>query len=311
MHPLVAVVAVSVLSLFVPCTNAKVFGLDTRAYPEVTDHHCIAFYCSGLRYFTTPTGFHRDTAGNSNTERSRRHAIGCDGVTNCRTSTTGWSCDEIPYASTFDGGLGCFASDWTRSGRSINSLYNVGTHRCVNAGQNSAHGQALTTFYGRNNIQNYEEFTVGFLLNNGCPNPRSSWCARFFNAVRSGRSTAALCAVATRQRSYAKLTSSAYSRAPRCPSRNYRREDTSSPEDAPNNDTVTPSFAEVTDDMVQVATLENGLQIVPMFGARKVGDDVWIHDDTLQNGTTSKVVGVASMKEAFSGLGKRQTCSSS
>lgn len=310
MHPLI-VVALGVLSLFVPSTNAVAFGLDSNSYPEVTDHHCIAFYCSGLRYFATGTGFHRDTAGNSNTERSRRHAIGCDGVTDCRTSTTGWSCDEIPYASTFDGGLGCFASDWTRSGRSINSLYNVGTHRCVNAGQNSAHGQALSTFYARNNIRNFEEFTVEFILSNGCPNPRSSWCARFFNAVRSGQSTAALCATATSQRSYAKLTSSAYVRYPRCPSRNYRREESSDLDvqepAVPTNSSV--AFEDVTADMLEVATLENGVQVMPMFGAHKVGDEVWIHDDTFQDGKTSKVISVNSFKEAFSHLGKRQTCS--
>lgn len=91
--PLVAIF--SILSLFVGSTNAVAFVLDPGSYPEVTDHHCIAFYCSGLNGFQrSPNGFHRDT--NSGTsERGRRHAIGCDGVTDCHTSTTGQSCDEV------------------------------------------------------------------------------------------------------------------------------------------------------------------------------------------------------------------------
>jgi len=44
---------------------------------------------------------------------------------------------KIPYASTFDGGLGCFSQDWTGSGRNIGSLYRYATHRCVQSRDNS------------------------------------------------------------------------------------------------------------------------------------------------------------------------------
>jgi hypothetical protein len=71
---------------------------------------------------------------------------------------------KIPYASTFDGGLGCFASGWTNSGHDLRDLYTFGTHRCVDRSQNSgkfeltcvdcpillvliAHGAALNNFY--------------------------------------------------------------------------------------------------------------------------------------------------------------------
>ncbi|RDB17090.1 hypothetical protein Hypma_001928 [Hypsizygus marmoreus] len=291
--------AISVLPLLFPLGGAVTFNLNTNAYPEVTDHHCIA----------------------STTERQRRHAVGCDGVTNCQSASTGRSCDEIPYASTFDGGLGCFARDWTNSGRSINSLYIYGTHRCVNAGQNSAHGSALGTFYSQNNIQNFQEFNVAIPIpTGGCPNPNSVWCVRFLNAVRSGGSAAAIraiCSAATSQQSYQKVLSSAYSTNPRCPSRNYRRDESSidanNTADALAKDIdADMTLHDITPDMVQIATLENGMQILPMFGgAHKLDDDVWVHEDSSDKGAISKVVRVASMKEMakeLDELDKRQNC---
>lgn len=136
----------------------------------------------------------------------------------------------------------------------------MGTHRCVNAGQNSGRfseilfrqykingkkfGSSWLSFVHllrvRRRLQNCAYFllthsgftdrivsrttpncvfpcfwpksvlliisrdsTIGVSLPGGCPNPRSGWCARFINAVRSGQSVPALCAVATNQRSYA------------------------------------------------------------------------------------------------------------
>jgi len=64
----------------------------------------------------------------------------------------------------------------------------------------------------------------------------------------------------------------------------------------------------VTADTVQVATLDNGFQIIPLFGAQQVGDEVWIHDDTLQNGVISKVVQVGSLRDTAGSLEGRQTC---
>ncbi|RDB15139.1 hypothetical protein Hypma_005179, partial [Hypsizygus marmoreus] len=76
--------AISILPLLFPLGGAVTFNLNTNAYPEVTDHHCIAYYCAGFNFPNSPTGFHRDTARSSTTERQRRHAVGCDGVTIAR-----------------------------------------------------------------------------------------------------------------------------------------------------------------------------------------------------------------------------------
>jgi len=66
----------------------------------------------------------------------------------------------------------------------------------------------------------------------------------------------------------------------------------------------------VTADTVQVAILENGFQVMPLFGTHQVGDEVWIHDDTLENGVISKVVQVGSLRDsdATGSLQGRQTC---
>ena len=53
----------------------------------------------------------------------------------------------------------------------------------------------------------------------------------------------------------------------------------------------------MTADTVQVATLENGFQVMSLFGTHQVGDEVWMHDDTLQNGIISKVAKVGSLRD--------------
>jgi len=78
---------------------------------------------------------------------------------------------------------------------------------------------------------------------------------------------------------------------PRCPSRGYR--------EASDDIALAGSHSRnVTVDTVQVATLENGFQVMSFFGTHQVGDKVWIHDDTLQNGTISKVAKVGSLHDA-------------
>jgi len=64
------------------------------------DNHCNAFTCHDLNGVT----LHRDeTAGDTGDDDRRRAAIGCGSNNYCPSGT---DCDEFPYASTFDGGLG-------------------------------------------------------------------------------------------------------------------------------------------------------------------------------------------------------------
>ncbi|KII93431.1 hypothetical protein PLICRDRAFT_171186 [Plicaturopsis crispa FD-325 SS-3] len=321
-----------VLITFVPLflslcgtAGAKVFALQPSSYPDVADHHCIAFACAGLN--PKSKGFHRDTS--TVFTRNRRHAIGCDGVTQCGG---GNSCDEIPYASSFDGGLGCFASDWTITGHSVNRLYSWGTHRCVKASDNSAHGRALQRFYSTNRIANLETYTVSLLLP-----PRGCSPAKYCNGVVVQQNTGHpnyvdLCRAANNDgRKFAKIVRSQYSQAPRCPSRNYRREelgtsnslepglgedDDINPGDASEFDfdaLVTAGNATLPDSsspMSRVARLESGHRVLELFGSLSVGDEVWVHDETLLEGTLSKVANVTTVAEAFADLALegRQTC---
>jgi hypothetical protein len=88
---------------------------------------------------------------------------------------------------------------------------------------------------------------------------------------------------------------------PRCPSRNYRQgepsDDIALAGSHDDNLEVIPA-RNVTADTVQVATLENGFQVMSLFGTHQVGDEVWMHDDTLQNGIISKVAKVGSLRDA-------------
>ncbi|KII94884.1 hypothetical protein PLICRDRAFT_47919 [Plicaturopsis crispa FD-325 SS-3] len=302
-------VSVAILLFAVHETSAaKVFGLQTGSYPDVADHHCIAWACDGVRYAETdpnPRGFHRATS--LNFVRNRRHAIGCDGVTQCGS---GRQCDEIPYASTFDGGLGCYASEWTNSGRPLSDLYNFGTHRCVSSHDNGAHGSAVSTFYSQQNVGNFGLFFIAWITNNnGCTS--APYCNRFLNAFKTGQPYAPICAAARADgRQYAKVTSSAYTRAPRCPSRNYRRDTGEFEDDL--EDEVVPSDPPTLDANAtlspRVGLLDNGMKVMETWGQLSIGDEVWIHDETLLNGTFSKIVNFTTPAEAFGHLEGRQQC---
>ncbi|KAK7452660.1 hypothetical protein VKT23_012058 [Stygiomarasmius scandens] len=132
------------------------FQLNCASYPEVCDNHCNAFICHGL----SGIALHRDTAASTtgNDDR-RRTAIGCGGNNYC--SGVG-DCDEYPYASTFDGGLGCYPAGFNGA---ATSLIQSGTTRCVNPSQNRAHGAELSNFYARQGLANSAQFKSMICVN--------------------------------------------------------------------------------------------------------------------------------------------------
>ncbi|KAL0576509.1 hypothetical protein V5O48_005484 [Marasmius crinis-equi] len=126
------------------------FNLDCSRYPDVCDNHCNAFSCYGLYN----VGIHRDiTAADTGDDNRRRAAVGCGSNNYCPAGT---ACDEYPYASTYDGGLGCYPDGYDGGATLIQS----GNTRCVDPGQNSAHGADLGNFYTQNNINNGDAFIV-------------------------------------------------------------------------------------------------------------------------------------------------------
>ncbi|KAL0573162.1 hypothetical protein V5O48_008793 [Marasmius crinis-equi] len=99
-----ALTAAIVASLASTAYAQATFTLDCGRYPEVNfascDNHCNAFTCHGFDNVV----LHRDiTAADTGDDNRRRTAIGCGDNNYCPTGT---ECDEYPYASTFDGGVG-------------------------------------------------------------------------------------------------------------------------------------------------------------------------------------------------------------
>ncbi|KAI5119317.1 hypothetical protein M0805_000547 [Coniferiporia weirii] len=117
--------------------KAQTFSLDCASYPDVCDTYSNVVLCHG---FTGNTLHYDATSSNSGLGQKRRNAIGCGANNYCPTGT---DCDEYPYASTFDGGLGCFPAGYTGTG----PLANQGGTRCADPSQNRRHGQQLATFY--------------------------------------------------------------------------------------------------------------------------------------------------------------------
>ncbi|KAK0541040.1 hypothetical protein OC835_000360 [Tilletia horrida] len=125
------------LSLLSLCTVSLTVAIPSltfncRAYPDVCDHHVYANGCANFRFVLPQNGFHRDGNADDSISSKRRRAVGCGGVTNCGDNS---DCDEIPYASTYDGGLGCYGVSAGYKGPQ-SDLYNRGSHHCVNRSQN-------------------------------------------------------------------------------------------------------------------------------------------------------------------------------
>ncbi|KAL0573103.1 hypothetical protein V5O48_008855 [Marasmius crinis-equi] len=152
MFALTAAFVTLATSVLVNAQVPPMFNLDCARYPDVCDNHCNAFTCHDFN----SVSLHRDeTAGDTGDDDRRRTAIGCGNNNYCPSGT---DCDEYPYASTFDGGLGCYPDGFPGN---ADDLAQSGTTRCVDPGQNSAHGSDLGNFYSNFNVGNGDEFLIG------------------------------------------------------------------------------------------------------------------------------------------------------
>ncbi|KAK0536573.1 hypothetical protein OC842_001932 [Tilletia horrida] len=153
------------LSLLSLCTVSLTVAIPSltfncRAYPDVCDHHVYANGCANFRFVLPQNGFHRDGNADDSISSKRRRAVGCGGVTNCGDNS---DCDEIPYASTYDGGLGCYGVSAGYKGPQ-SDLYNRGSHHCVNRSQNRRHGNTVKQFYADSNIGDSQKLWVLCLI---------------------------------------------------------------------------------------------------------------------------------------------------
>ncbi|KAF5339278.1 hypothetical protein D9758_013300 [Tetrapyrgos nigripes] len=249
---------------------------------------------------------HRDDQ-NTYTRR-RRRAMGCDGITQC--GSFGDSCDEIPYASTYDGGIGCFAQRWTAAGGNVNQLMGLGSHvgpfilytsAYIELSHHAAHGNALETFYGQQNVPNFGVFNVGINYIGGCT--ASGWCNRLLDAIRglSGESfnRPVLLPEPMANSMRETIGVSQYTRNPRCPSRGYRHDLADSDADFDIN--------AVNVSVPRIFRNDKGEHFLEMFGTVKEGDPIWVPgDDKSVNGTMSKVVNFTTFEEAFGHIQTRQ-----
>jgi hypothetical protein len=126
------------------------FQLSCGDYPDICDNHCNAFYCHDMNGIT----LHYDATSDAGEGDKRRTAIGCGSNNYCPSGT---DCDEFPYASTYDGGLGCYPDGYNGG----DQLQQSGVTRCADPTQNSRHGNALGQFYRDKNLQNGDPFFVG------------------------------------------------------------------------------------------------------------------------------------------------------
>ncbi|KAJ7671496.1 hypothetical protein DFH06DRAFT_1124701 [Mycena polygramma] len=122
-----AVTALLVTPLSAQVTVTPSFNLVCSDYPDVCDNHCNAFYCHDIT-----SRLHYDATSDVGTGDQRRTAIGCGSGNYCPSGT---DCDEFPYASTYDGGLGI-----------------VFLHK--------GHGNALGQFYTSAGLNNGDPFLV-------------------------------------------------------------------------------------------------------------------------------------------------------
>ncbi|KAH8109285.1 hypothetical protein DFH11DRAFT_952761 [Phellopilus nigrolimitatus] len=121
--------------------TAQTFGLvcqGNAGYPDVCDNFSFATLCHGIS-----NTLHYDATNDAGEGTQRRAAVGCKGSSNQCKGRAGLDCDEYPYASTYDGGLGCYPDGY----KGPDKLAQSGTTRCADGTQNSRHGQAIGVFY--------------------------------------------------------------------------------------------------------------------------------------------------------------------
>ncbi|KAF8882261.1 hypothetical protein BD779DRAFT_1787985 [Infundibulicybe gibba] len=137
--------------------HAQVFALACNLYPDICDNYSHGVLCHGIG-----TTLHYDSTNTQGNGDRRRVAVGCGGGNYC-SGRAGIQCDEYPYASTYDGGLGCYPMGFTGAATLIQS----GSTRCADGPQNGRHGQALQQFYKNQlNNQNSRALVVAYQNNN-------------------------------------------------------------------------------------------------------------------------------------------------
>ncbi|KAJ7711328.1 hypothetical protein B0H16DRAFT_1703528 [Mycena metata] len=157
----VAAVALSVTeTILAQVIVTPSFDLVCGDYPDVCDNHCNAFYCHDIT-----SRIHYDATSDVGTATQRRTAIGCGSGNYCPSGT---DCDEFPYASTYDGGLGCFPDGYDGG----DQLVQIGTtllrthvrSLCTTNTSHSllleGHGNALGQFYTSAGLNNGDPFAV-------------------------------------------------------------------------------------------------------------------------------------------------------
>ncbi|KAH8109281.1 hypothetical protein DFH11DRAFT_952565 [Phellopilus nigrolimitatus] len=122
--------------------TAQAFSLvcqGAAGYPDVCDTFTFANFCHGISNVQ-----HYDGTNDPKKGDQRRAAVGSSGVANqCAGKGASVQCDEYPYASTYDGGLGCYPNGY----HGTDHLAQAGATRCVDGTQNGRHGQAIAQFY--------------------------------------------------------------------------------------------------------------------------------------------------------------------
>ncbi|KAH7100038.1 hypothetical protein BKA62DRAFT_758269 [Auriculariales sp. MPI-PUGE-AT-0066] len=179
----------SFLATIVVARDVPVFTLNCADYPDVCNTHCYAIACSGStnpnfrdvnRYLhyapNADTSLPNTPATKVDEATYRRQAIGC--ATSGCADNTAKQCDEFPYASTYDGGLGCVID---RFKGQASEIARTGVYHCADKDDNRKHGTALKAFYGSASLGNGGRFQIGFDEANI---DRAAGCAR----VRDGGS---------------------------------------------------------------------------------------------------------------------------
>ncbi|KAK0541039.1 hypothetical protein OC835_000359 [Tilletia horrida] len=293
------------LSLLSLCSVSLTFAvpsltLNCHSYPDVCDHHVYADGCAAadFRFTASQNGFHRDGHGDDSINAKRRRAVGCGGVTNCGDNM---DCDEIPYASTYDGGLGCYGVSAGYQGPQTN-LYSRGSHHCVNRSQNRRHGNAVMQFYANTQLDLTTEASPSS-YSSGTFAYRQVVVKQNYQAAKTDAERAKFRAeYEANCRAYAQTGQQAVlSRASRtgvCPDRNAARyatninttaagtqEDriTDSARAVGNNAAIAASAAMNfgLDQPRQVLTLSSGTKVYALYGAPvfKLGHNVTLHGD--------------------------------
>ncbi|EJD35589.1 hypothetical protein AURDEDRAFT_117340 [Auricularia subglabra TFB-10046 SS5] len=158
------------------------FVMNCTKWPDICDNTCNALYCHNitdlLRYDPNSTTDMPNLPFRRTSADYRRENVGC-GANNYCPGTM--DCDEFPYASTFDGGVGCISGGFNVS--------QSGTTRCANRSQNRSHGATLAQFFRNMNLTRGAMFRVVVRNDAALESSTSAVC----KSVHPGRNGTRMC----------------------------------------------------------------------------------------------------------------------